>query len=386
MHRVLILGGDKDLHQRIENLLAEVGNISGIAALTKMPGEIELARILQTGRPELVMVVVTSMLAVADFMRNMDLSAPGSAVLALSPYTDPRTVRELAQAGIREIIQVPFVRGAFVETVNRAIAGLRRTPPVEPMPQLFSFLPGKGGSGTSRLACHFAMSLASVAEQNEGSRVLLLDLDFSSGLSRYLFERRHCHTLVEMIEAGVPLDGTYWNQFIARYGALDVVHGGATNPRHPVSPSKIKQLLDTAGTRYEAICADLTGNSEAFSIEVLRRSNRIFLVASSDPGALQLSQARVQFLEQIGLGRRVNVLLSRFNQQDTMPPARVATEIGAPVVAEFNFNERDLLETISKGRPFDGKAPIARHIQRSAQKLIWEITRTAQSRNQSITL
>lgn len=379
MHRVLILGGDKELHQRVEHLLAEVGNISHVAAFSRMPEEIELSRILQTGRPELVLVVVSSMLAVSDFMRRLELSSPGSTVLALSPYSDPRTVRELMQSGVREIIPVPIIRANFVDTVNRAIANLRAAPPVEPMPHLFSFLPGKGGSGTSRLACHFALSLAAEAEQRGDSRVLLLDLDFASGLSRYLFERRHCHTLIEMIEAGVPLDGTYWNQFAARHGALDIICGGKVNPRHPLSPSKIKQVLDTAASRYDAICADLTGNSEAFSLEVMRRSSRIFLVASTDPGTLQLSQNRMQFLEQIGLGRRVQVLLNRLANHDATPPARVATAIGAPVVAEFNFAERELLDAISKGEQFDRRASIARHIQRSAQKLVWEIAKSAQT-------
>ncbi len=390
MHRVLILGGELDLQRRVEQFLTEAGHVSGVFALSHMPGEIEISRILQTQQPDIAMVVVTSMMSFSDFMLQMESLRPNLPVVALSQYTDQRTVRELILAGIKGFIPIPLVRSQFVEVFKQVITDLRAIDASGPTPHLFSFLPGKGGSGTSRLACHFSLHLAAEAERTKNGRVLLLDLDLACGLSRYLFQRSTAYSLIEMVESGVPLDATYWNQFTARHGSLDVIFGGRSNPRHPLSPAKIKQVVDTACGMYQAICVDLTGNSETFSLDILSRSARIFLVTSTDPGALQLSRERFRFLERIGLGRRAGVLLNRLPGHSSVNTARVGVEIGAPVIAEFDFDERRALEAMGANRLFDERASLSRHIQRVSQKLVWEpafnafLTRLQTLRKQTI--
>jgi pilus assembly protein CpaE len=368
LHRALILGGDADLQRRVNSLMAEVGHISHVSALDHVPGDIEIARILQLYQPQLVMLVVNSMLTASSFMRRMETNAPGIPVIALSQYTDQRTVRELMLTGVKEFIPIPMVRGHFIEVVERIMGQLKQSGQFEVMRNLFAFVPGKGGSGTSQLACHFASSLAPDLE--EGKRMLLLDLDLSSGLSRYLFERSHAYSLVEMIESGVSLDETYWNQFVAKHGNLDVITGGRYNPRHPLTPIQIRVLLDCAFPRYQMICADLTGNSEAFSLEILRRSVRIFLVTSMDPNAIQLTRERYQLLETMGLGRRTGILLNRFPHHVSIAASRVANEVGAPVLAEFDFDDRRVLQAMTNGSMFESGTSTSRQIRKMAQKLV----------------
>jgi pilus assembly protein CpaE len=368
LHRALILGGDEDLRRRVNSLLAEVGLVSDVSSLDHVPGDIEIARILQTHQPQLVMLVVNSMLTASSFMRRMEMHAPGIPVIALSQYTDQRTVRELTLTGIKGFIPIPMVKGHFVEVVDRIMDQMLESGQFRVMRNLFSFLPGKGGSGTSQLACHFASSLA--ADLENGKRMLLLDLDLSSGLSRYLFERSHTYTLVEMIESGVSLDETYWNQFVAKHGNLDVITGGRSNPRHPLTPIQIRALLDCAFPRYQMICADLTGNGEAFSLEILRRSLRIFLVTSMDPNSISLTRERYQLMETMGLGRRTGVLLNRFPQHVAIAAGRVANEVGAPVLAEFDFDDRKVLHAMSSGSMFEAGTGTSRQIRKMAHKLV----------------
>lgn len=372
MHRVLILGGDDELRRRTRDLLTDVGLGAEVTELARIPGEIEISRILQVNQPEVVLAVVDSMLAVSEFMRQLDRHSPDVPVLALSQYTDQRTVRELMHWGLKGFIPIPIVRSQFVDVVRQVFDDLRAGAKFDVIPQLFSFLPGKGGSGTSQLACHFGVALGSIAEEVSDGRVLLLDLDLASGLSRYLFERRHAYSLIEMIETGVPLGEMYWNQFVAKYEGLDVITGGRHNPRHPLTPNQVRQVIDCARTRYAAICVDLTGNTESFSLEILRRSSRIFLVATSDPGAIQLATERFRFLDKLGIGRRTGLLYNRLPGHTAMSSSRLAAEIGAPVLAEINFDDRKVSEAMRAGRLFEQSTSTARQIRKVAQKLVWE--------------
>ncbi|BDC52155.1 hypothetical protein F183_A44700 [Bryobacterales bacterium F-183] len=373
MHRVLILGGDDELRRRTRDLLTDVGLGAEVTDLARIPGEIEISRILQVNQPEVVLLVVESMLSVSEFMRQLDRHSPDVPVVALSQYTDQRTVRELMHWGLKGFVPVPIVRSQFLDVIRQVFDDLRAAAHFEVIPQLFSFLPGKGGSGTSQLACHFGVALGSIAQEfGDDERVLLLDLDLASGLSRYLFERRHAYSLIEMIETGVPLGEMYWNQFVAKYDGVDVITGGRHNPRHPLTPNQVRQVIDCARGRYAAICADLTGNTESFSLEILRRSARVFLVTSSDPGAIQLATERFRFLEKLGIGRRTGLLYTRFPGQVAVSSARIAAEVGAPVLAEINFDDRKVSEAMRAGRLFDQSTSTARHIRKVAQKLVWE--------------
>lgn len=373
MYRVLLIGGDDDLRRKTQALLSEVGHVSDVSVLSHMPGDIEVARVLQINQPHVVMVVLASMTSVVDFMQRIETQSPSTSVIALSQFTDQRTVRELMHAGIKGFIPIPLVRGVFVDVVRKVFDHLQEGRHFDALPNLFSFLPGRGGSGTSLLACHFAEALAE--QTDDGEKVLLLDLDLASGLSKFLFERTYAYTLIEMIETGVPLDDLYWNQFVAHHGDLDVISGGRYNPRHPVGPVQVKQLLDCAKSKYAAICADLTGNSESYSLEIMRRSTRIFLVTTTDPASLRLTQERFHFLERLGLGKRAGLLVNRFANHASLSASRISAETGVPVLAEFDFDDRKIQESIRTGTRFDPGTSLGRSILKMSEKLVWNLVR-----------
>ena len=373
MYRVLLIGGDEDLRRRTQALLFEIGHVSNISLLDHMPGEMEVGRVLQLNQPHVVIVVVTSMQSVIEFMQRLEVHAPSTSVIAMSQFQDQRTVRELMLAGVKGFIPIPMVRGVFVDVVRRVFDLISSEGQFEALPNLFSFLPGRGGSGTSLLACHFGTFLAEQVDEDE--KVLLIDLDLASGLSKFLFERTNAYTLIEMIETGVPLNHLYWNQFVAHHGDLDVITGGRYNPRHPVGPVQVKQLLECAKDRYGIICADLTGNTESYSLEIMRRSTRIFMVTTADPASIRLSQERFQFLERLGLGKRVGVLLNRFANHASLAAGRVSTEIGAPVLAEFDFDDRKVQDSIRNGELFDPNTNAARQIRKMSAKLVFDLVR-----------
>jgi len=159
---------------------------------------------------------------------------------------------------------------------------------------------------------------------------------------------------------------------VAHHGDLDVISGGRYNPRHPVGPVQVKQVLDCAKSKYAAICADLTGNSESYSLEIMRRSARIFLVTTTDAASLRLTQERFQFLERLGLSKRVGLLVNRFVNHPPMSAARISTETGVPVLAEFDFDDRKIQESIRNGERFAPGTALARQIRKMCDKLFWD--------------
>jgi pilus assembly protein CpaE len=375
MYRAMIIAGDEPVRRKVHGYLSELGLIGDVVELDHTPGDMELARLLRLKPPHLILFGVSSMTATQDFLDSLEESLPGTAVIALSQVTDQRTVRELMRMGVKGFVPVPVLRPVFVDTVRQIIDQLGTDADHMQMRQMYSFLPGKGGSGTSTLACHFSRALAAelapAIQQGKLSRVLLMDLDLTSGSSKSFFPTSG-YTLGELIESGVQLDGTYWPRFVTRVDALDVIIGGRINPRRPLLPAHLRPMLDYARDHYSVIFADLTGNWESFAMDVMRQSAGIFLVVQTDLLSLQLAQERLKLLERFDLSKRTMLLVNRFADRLSLSTSKIAEEVGAPVAAEFEFDDKKVQDALANGKLVSPDSSVGKQLHKAAKRLCWE--------------
>jgi pilus assembly protein CpaE len=377
MYRAMVISTDESVRRKVHSYLTDLGLISDIIELDHTPGELELGRIVRLRPPHLILLEVSSLQTTQRLLTVLEEHSPGTSVIALSQVADQRTVRQLMLMGVKGFVPVPISRPVLVEVLRKLIEQIDTGELGRPkVPQLYSFLPSKGGSGASTLACHFSSSLArelapGIANGKIG-RVLFMDLDLNGGVGRYLFDTKDTYTLGELIESGVQLDGTYWPRFVTRVDALDVIIGGRTNPRRPLLPTHLRPMLEYAAERYSVICADLTGNWEAFALEVLRQSSGIFLVCCTDLCSVRLAQERMRLLEQFDLSKRVGVLVNRFPDRLSISSSRIADEIGAPVVGEFEYEDRKVQDALANGKLVSPDSSTGKQLQKMAQRLCWE--------------
>ena len=376
MYKVLIIAGDEAVRRKVHGFLSDLGLINDIQELDHTPGDMELARVLRMKPPHMVIYAVSSLSITQDFLHNLEGCLPGTSVIALSQVTDQRTVRELMRLGVKGFIPVPILRPVFVDTVRKCIDQLGATSDQDRISQLYSFLPGKGGSGTSTLACHFsqalALEIAPQIEKGKCQRVLLMDLDLTSGSSKSFFSAHESFSLGELIESGVELDGTYWPRFVTRVNSLDVIIGGRTNPRRPLLASHIRPMLEYARDQYSAIFVDLTGNWESFALDIMRQSAGIFLVVQTDLLSMRLAQERLRLLERFDLAKRTMLLVNRFADRLSISTNKIAEEVGAPVIAEFEFDDKKAQESLARGKLVSPDSSVGKHIAKSVKRLCWE--------------
>ena len=377
MYRAMVITEDDAVRRKVHGYLNEMGLIGDIVEMDHMPGEMELARLVRLRPPHLILLEVSSLQKTQQLLATRDENSPGTAVIALSQVVDQRTVRQLMLMGAKGFVPVPISRPVLVEAVRNLLEQIDSGGMGRPkLPQLYSFLPSKGGSGASTLACHFSAALARevgpAVVQGKIGRILLMDLDLNGGVGRYLFDTKNTYTLGELIESGVQLDGTYWPRFVTRIDALDVIIGGRTNPRHPLMPSHLRPMLEYAVERYSVICADLTGNWESFAMEVLRQSAGIFLVCCTDLCSIRLAQERMRLLEQFDLHKRVGILVNRFPDRLSISSSRIADEIGAPVLGEFEYEDRKVQDALAHGKLLSPDSSTGKQLHKAAQRLCLE--------------
>jgi pilus assembly protein CpaE len=226
----------------------------------------------------------------------------------------------------------PFDRQQVYDALRRAAEALDKRPPVmEATDRIYAFLPSKQGVGTTTLAVNFAGALARRPDYN----ALLADFDLNSGLVGFMLKVDHGYSMVDAAENASRLDETLWPQMVSSLGRLDILQAGHMNPSYRVEAAQVRRVLDYARRNYKAICADVSGNMELYSVEVLHEATRIFLVCTPEIPSLHLAREKLNFLRSLDLESKVSVLVNRAQKRGSIPIPEIERLLGRKVLMSF---------------------------------------------------
>jgi pilus assembly protein CpaE len=338
--RALLICPDESMRaQTLESLgeLPEIVVAEGV--LPDYPNPAELIRTVRSQSPNVILLSFEQVELALTVMKYLEMEAEGLPVIGLHQICNSETLRAGMRVGVREFVDPPFSASSLREALENVRDLVERDPVTYGAAgQIFSFLPSKPGVGTTTLALNISYALTRVPN----TRVLLTDLDLCNGLIRFLLKLPKEVSIVDAMLRSPEMDLNMWPQLIVKRDRVDILHSGSANPQTYLDPGHIQHLLDFARRNYEALCFDLSGNMEQHSIRVMEDSRRIFLVCTPEVASLQLAKERLNYLESIGLSKRVGILLSRADQKMAIPRKKVEDLMEVPVVGVFSNAYRDV--------------------------------------------
>jgi len=333
IQRLLVIGGEPSVWDKLQPLLADDRGVGEIRRIHQYPSSEELARVVYLFPPDVIFLGLESAPAAAIVMADIDVQAPSTPVVGFNRLDDTRAVTEWMRAGIREIVKPPFTREQIQEVIPRMAALAARRNPHKVHKHLCAFLPSRAGSGTSTLACHLARTLAT---EHRG-QVLLADFDLISSSLRYFLNLNAGATIRDVAETIDCMDSRQWQECVVRMDRLDVLNAGQFNPRRPLRTETVARLLSYAATHYNVMFADLSGNMETYSLEVLRSSGAIFVVTQPDALSLGAARDKADFLDSLGLKSRAGLLVRQPPNATLPPSAQLERYCGLPVSGVFDY-------------------------------------------------
>jgi pilus assembly protein CpaE len=366
MLRAIIVSPDQGLGDRLEELFHEIGYIAVTRKLDRYPTALELTRVMRAHAPHVIFVGIADLPKALALLKEVEGVYPGVQFVAIHGVCEPPVLLELMRAGIREFLSPPFNRQTVLDLVARLTAVAEKKPPaVESTDMVFSFLPSKAGVGASTLALNTACALSRMPK----TEVLLADFDMNCGMQRFMLKLDSAHSIVDAVEHASELDENLWPQMVTSLGSLDVLHAGRMNPGFRAEPAQIRHLLEFARRNYRAICIDLSGNMEKYSIEIMHESKRIFLVCTPEVPSLHLAREKYQYLQGLDLGDRINILLNRTQKREVISPAQVESLLGVPVHMSFSNDYKGVHQALTDGRHVDPSSELGKQFTKLAQSL-----------------
>jgi len=148
------------------------------------------------------------------------------------------------------------------------------------------------------------------------------------------------------------------------------LHAGNLIAPPRINATSLQRVLSIARAQYQVICADLGSVLDEFSIELLRESQRIFLVTTPEVPSVHLAQARARSLSDLGLEDRINLVLNRKDHwRGHLDAGIIAEAVGLPVAFSIGNDYATCSKAIIDGAAIPGASDIGRGILELAHSL-----------------
>lgn len=367
MLRGVIICPNRELLTLTGNALEPIGGLTLLRPFDHYPTPVQLSRFLRAQGPDLVFVSVESLKEAIATNAELEKCSPGIQIIAIGRTSEPQVLLEIMRSGVREFLTPPFDRTLLLDALRRVQEVLEKKPvSVESTDLLYSFLPSKAGVGTSTLALNTSIALSKI----EKTRTFLGDFDLSSGMIRFMLKLENTYSVIDAAERSEDIDEQFWPQLVTPVGSLDILHAGRMNPNFRMEPAQMRNLLQFIRRNYRVICADLSGNLERYSTELMHESKRIFLVCTPEIPSLHLAKEKYQYLQSLGLGERVSVLLNRCHKRPVISASQIENLLGLPIQMTFPNDYQGVTRALSDGRPIDLASELGRQCNALAESML----------------
>jgi Flp pilus assembly CpaE family ATPase len=176
--------------------------------------------------------------------------------------------------------------------------------------------------------------------------------------------------VTDAAEHALEMDESLWPTMVTSVEKLDVLHAGKLNPDFRIEPTQIRHLMEFMRRNYSALCFDMSGNLERYSLEIMHESKRIFLVCTPEIPSLHLAREKYLYLKQLDLGERVSVLLNRYPKRSLITPQQIEQLLGVPIYMTFPNDYQGVQRAMTAGRWVEQGSELGRQFTALASAML----------------
>jgi len=367
VYRSILISPDAEVGGKLTAALEASAQVEIARTLDHYPSGVELIRTVRALAADVLFLDFGNLKKGLEIIHILEAEGSPLQIVGFDRTLDPAVLRETMRAGVREFLGEPFEARAVMETLASIQSQLDRRPAVyQSTNQIFTFLPSKAGVGTSTIAANVSAALAG----RPNTHVLLADFDLSSGMMRFMLKLTNEFSVPDALERAADMDENLWPQLVTAIQGMDVLHAGRLNPSYRMDASQIGKLMAFMRRTYQALCFDLSGNLEKYSLELMQESKRILLVCTGEIPSLHLAREKMMFLKEQGLSARIAIVLNRMHKHPLFSKDQVEDLLGVPVVRVFANDYQAVNRAVETGKLLQTDSELGRSFAEFAAQLM----------------
>ncbi len=363
--RAILICPSENLKKKFTDAVAQFGDIVLAKVLDDYPSHDLLRQIVCVHAPEVVFLDIENAPAAENVARQLEKDYPAVQRIALHRSQASSIFRRVLQLRMRELLSPPFDPVETGPIFDRLREELNDHPAIIGSTEHFhAFIPAKAGVGASTVAANATWAFGQIANK----KVLLADLDTSSGVTGFMFNVEHEHGLKDAAAPERELDDDdTWSRVVKRVGNIDLLLSGAPHIGEAISNQKLARLMEFSRRNYDVVNVDLPDTLNETSIRVLREANRIFLVTTPELTSLRMARLKALLLQKLDMEDKVSLLVNRASKRMELATAEIEKTVGLPVFLSFPCDYANVTKAIQDGQPASKLSGAAREF---AEKLL----------------
>jgi pilus assembly protein CpaE len=204
---------------------------------------------------------------------------------------------------------MPFASGVVAEALVRASA--RRSvvrPARKTAGKLLVFLGAKGGSGTTTLACNFAVALA----QESGQSTLLIDLDLPLGDAALNLGIIAEYSTINALQNSGRLDSSFLATLLIKHSSgVSVLAAPGKFPQYQATNEQIDKLMAVARMEFDNVVVDVGSRLDLTGTALFREASAIYLITQVGIPELRNSNRLISSFFTTG-GPKLEIVINRW--------------------------------------------------------------------------
>jgi pilus assembly protein CpaE len=306
----------------------------------------------------------------AEALRN--LHSPQIITVGVASKLDTDLLVRAMRAGCSEFLEKPLPAARLQETLQRIQDRLQAslaTPGKRG--QVITFLGAKGGVGTTALAVHVAIFLAS----KHGKKTLLIDHHHQLGhVCLYLGIKKSQYHFDDLIRNVQQLDSELLKGFVIKHSSgLDVLASpDACAPQYNSSHEDLEQVIDFLREEYDFILIDSSIAYDHIAPTLIQLSDEVALVCTPDLTAMRDTSRYIDHLSlDDAAATKLRIILNRRSPNDGFTSEQIAKAVQLPIACTIPSSPAELLQAINAGEPVSGqkRSEFAAQITKWANRL-----------------
>jgi pilus assembly protein CpaE len=203
--------------------------------------------------------------------------------------------------------------------------------------------------GKTTLACNTAVALA----QDYKKKVVLVDLDLSSGDVAVMLNLNPKNTIADMVQEQDTLDSPLVESFLVQHLSGLKVLPAPLSPEHAelVKAEHIQQLLKILKDNYECVIIDTAPVYTDINLNVLEASDRILLPLNQDLTTLKHVKKAQEILAALNYDSKIRTVLSQHSSEG-LKIKELQKNLGISLSAIVPEDFKTVRNAINKGVPF----------------------------------
>ncbi len=309
------------------------------------------------------------------FISKLSIRHPTITLILLSPDQSAEILLDAMRAGVREVLPSPVSRLALQTSILRIEEKLAHLGTQRQSGKILSFLPCKGGSGSTFLSTNLAYILAS----KENKSVLLIDLNLQFGdAALFISDITPAVNIAEVSRQITRMDASFLAAslipILPNFGLLaapdDPVQALEVKPEH------IEALLNLARSQYDFVILDIGRAMDSVSIKALDKSDVIFPVMQLTLPFIRDAKRLLEVFRSLEYSHdKIKLLVNRYENGGEIRLDDVERTLNMKVFKTLPNSFKSVAASVNQGIPISKLAqgdPVTKGLQELGHQLASE--------------